>query len=97
MVLKFTKYLPAKSYKEFHNTYPDMELNQVKDDYRYENKLENCWTLDAVEHDKEVRFLFESMVDGLLEKYKLVSKSNPIRQRTIFDNVMENKLSDEQY
>lgn len=73
-----------------------MELNQIRDDYCYENKLENCWTLDAVEHDKEVRFLFESMVDGLLEKYKLIStSSNPTRQITIFDDVMENKLSDE--
>lgn len=74
-----------------------MELNQIRNDYCYENKLENCWTLDAVEHDKEVRFLFESMVDGLLEKYKLVSTSSPIRQKTIFDDGMENKLSDEQY
>ena len=30
------------------------------------------------------------MVDGLLEKYGLMSNSNPVRQKTIFDDVVEN-------
>lgn len=92
------KDLYKELYREFHNMYPDIELNQVVDDYCHENKLESCYTLDAIEHDKTVRFLFESMVDGLLEKYKLIStSSNPTRQRTIFDDGIENILSDEQY
>lgn len=75
--------------------YPDIELNQVKDDYCYENKLDNCFTLDAIEHDKTVRMLFEYMVDGLLEKYELVSALSPVRQKTIFDKQIEN-ISTEQ-
>lgn len=59
-------------YREFHNMYPDIELNQIVDDYCYENKLETCYTLDAIEHDKTVRVLFEQLVDTLLEKYDLV-------------------------
>ena len=59
-------------YREFQNMYPDIELNQIVDDYCYENKLETCYTLDAIEHDKTVRVLFEQLVDTLLEKYDLV-------------------------
>ena len=44
------------------------------DDYCYENKLESCFTLDAIEHDKEVRILFESMVDNMLDTYGLSEK-----------------------
>lgn len=84
------KDLYKELYREFHNIYPDIELNQVVDDYCYENKLESCYTLDAIEHDKTVRILFESMVDGLLEKYELISNSNPVRQKTIFDDEVEN-------
>lgn len=80
------KDLYKELYKEFHNIHPDIELNQVVDDYCYENKLDSCYTLDAIEHDKSVRNLFEAMVDGLLEKYELISKSNPVRQKTIFDD-----------
>lgn len=73
-------------YKEFHNTYPDIEINQIVDDYCYDNGLDSCFTLDAIEHDKVVRKLFESMVDGLLEKYDLVSENIGVREKTIFDN-----------
>ena len=88
--IRENKDLYKELYKEFHNMYPDIELNQVIDDYCYENKLDNCYTLDAIEHDKSVRILFEAMVDGLLEKYGLMSNSNPVRQKTIFDDVVEN-------
>lgn len=71
---------------EFQNMYPDIELNQIKDDYCYENKLDNCYTLDAIEHDKTVRVLFETMVDNLLEKYNLVPEKIITRNKTIFDD-----------
>lgn len=45
-------------YQEFHNMYPDIEINQIIDDYCYENKLEGCFALDAIEHDKDVLKLF---------------------------------------
>lgn len=49
------------------------------DDYCYENKLDSCFTLDTIEHDKIVRKLFESMIDGLLEKYDLVLENVTVR------------------
>lgn len=55
-------------YKKFNDMYPDYDLRQVADDYCYENKLETCFTLDAIEHDKTIRKLFERMVDNLLEE-----------------------------
>ena len=73
-------------YKEFHNMYPSIEINQIVDDYCYENKLDGCFTLDAIEHDKDVRKLFEAMVDTLLEKYELLSENVNIREKTIFDD-----------
>ena len=73
-------------FKELKNTYPDIELNQIVDDYCYENKLDSCFTLDAIEHNKTIRTAFESMVDSLLEKYNLLSEKVIIREKTIFDN-----------
>lgn len=72
-------------YREFQNIYPDIELNQLVDDYCYENKLETCYTLDAIEHDKTVRVLFEQLVDTLLEKYDLVLNKEKLVVSTIFD------------
>lgn len=72
-------------YREFQNMYPDIELNQIVDDYCYENKLETCYTLDAIEHDKTVRVLFEQLVDNLLEKYDLVLHKEKLVVSTIFD------------
>lgn len=54
------KDLYKQLYKEFYNTYPDIEINQVVDD--------------------------EIMVDGLLEKYDLISENVTVREKTIFDN-----------
>jgi len=73
-------------YKEFHNTYPDIEINQIVDDYCYDNGLDSCFTLDAIEHDKTMRKLFETMVDSLLEKYELLSENVTVREKTIFDD-----------
>ena len=72
-------------YREFQNMYPDIELNQIVDDYCYENRLEICYTLDAIEHDKTVRVLFEKLVDTLLEKYDLVLHKEKLVVSTIFD------------
>ena len=58
-------------FRELQNTYPDIDLNQIIDDYCYENHLDTCFTLDAIEHNKEIRTLYETMVDNLLAKYNL--------------------------
>lgn len=80
------KELYKQLYKEFHNIYPDIEINQIVDDYCYEDNLDSCFTLDAIEHDKAVRKLFENMVDNLLKKYDLISENVTVKEKTIFDD-----------
>lgn len=81
------KELYKQLYREFQNMYPDIELNQIVDDYCYDNKLDSCFTLDAIEHDKTVRRLFEGMVDNLLEKYGLNTDiTKDVKIKTIFDD-----------
>ena len=79
------KDLYKQLYWELENTYPEIELNQIIDDYCYENHLDSCFTLDAIEHDKTARKLFENIVDNLLKKYDLLSESNIMKHTTIFD------------
>lgn len=73
-------------YIEFQNMYPDIDLHQEQDDYCYENGLDSCFTLDVIEHNRNLRMLFTAMVDSLLEKYNLAAQSEPAtKQTTIFD------------
>ena len=73
-------------FRELQNTYPDIDLNQIIDDYCYENHLDTCFTLDAIEHNKEIRTLYETMVDNLLAKYNLTENLSDTKYKTIFDN-----------
>lgn len=61
---------------ELQNLYPDIDLAQMQDDYCFENKLDSCFTMDVIEHNKELRTLFEHMIDDLLDRYKLKSNSD---------------------
>ena len=61
-------------------------LNRTQSDHRWLLlNLQNCFTLDAIEHNKDIRKLFEKMVDYLLEKYNLISTEEPVKCKTIFD------------
>lgn len=63
-------------YVEFQNIYPDIDLAQLQEDYCFENGLERCYTMEVIEHNKDLHTLFEHMVDDLLDRYKLKSDSN---------------------
>lgn len=73
-------------FRELQNTYPEIDLNQIVDDYCYENNMDTCFTLDAIEHNKTVRSLYEKMVDNLLTKYNLSENIFDTKYTTIFDN-----------
>lgn len=80
------KTLYKNLYDELKNMYPDIDLNQMVDDYCYENHLESCYTLEVIEHNLTLRKLFESLVDSLLEKYHLNDTSDiAITIPTIFN------------
>ena len=61
---------------ELQNLYPDIDLAQMQDDYCFENNLDSCFTMDVIEHNKELCTLFEHMVNDLLDKYKLKPDSD---------------------
>lgn len=71
-------------YIELQNMYPDIDLNQVIDDYCYKNNLDSAYTLDVIERDTTLRSLFEDMVDNLLERYNLAENNINVYQETIF-------------
>lgn len=72
-------------YREMQNTYPDVDLNQLQEDYCYENKLNSCYTLDAIEHTPKIRILFESIVDNILDQHGLsLSDPTETKYKTIF-------------
>lgn len=74
-------------YIELQNTYPNIDISQEQDDYYFENGLDSCFTLDVIEHNKNLRMLFSQLIDNLLEKYNLVSTEDEVtRRKTIFDN-----------
>lgn len=71
---------------ELQNLYHNIYLVQMQDDYCFENELDSCFTMDVIEHNKELRVLFERMVDNLLIQYKLKSNKNKeyMMRETIF-------------
>lgn len=71
---------------ELQNLYPDIDLAQMQDDYCFENNLDSCFTMEVIEHNKELRILFENMVENLLDRYKLKSDTNEeyTYRKTIF-------------
>ena len=79
------KELYRNLFEELKSIYPDIDLNQIIDDYCYENKIDSCYTLEAIEHNIPVRQKFEKMVDNLLKKYNLLPEEAVIiRPKTIF-------------
>ena len=71
---------------ELQNLYPDTDLAQMQDDYCFENNLDSCFTMDVIEHNKELRILFENMIENLLDRYKLKSDTDEeyTYRKTIF-------------
>ena len=61
---------------EFQNLYPDIDLVQQQEDYCFEKGLENCYTMEVIEHNKDLRTLFEHMVNDLLDSYELISETD---------------------
>ena len=79
------KELYRNLFEELKALYPDIDLNQIIDDYCYENKIDSCYTLEAIEHTIPVRQKFEKLVDTLLKKYNLLPEDSVvIRPKTIF-------------
>lgn len=72
-------------YIELEDIY-NLDLNQYKDDYCFEMGLGNCSQLDVIENNKDLRDMFDLLLDSLLEEYELVDKiQKSTKRKTIFD------------
>lgn len=73
---------------ELQNIYPEIDLTQIKEDYLNENGLDKCFTMDVIEHNTQVRTLFENMVDNLLNRFELKpdAKEEYKFNKTIFED-----------
>lgn len=74
---------------ELQNIYPEIDLTQMKEDYLDENGLDKCFTMEVIEHNTQVRTLFEYMVDNLLNRFELKpdAKEEYKFNKTIFEDV----------
>lgn len=74
---------------ELQNINPEIDLTQMKEDYLDENGLDKCFTMEVIEHNTQVRTLFEYMVDNLLNRFELKpdAKEEYKFNKTIFEDV----------
>lgn len=80
-------------YKELEDTY-DIDINQIHEDYCYENHLlkTECYPMDAIEHNKQLRDVLTLLIDGSLIKYGLQTEEQlkNFKRKTLFDTEPNN-------
>lgn len=81
-------------YKELEDTY-DIDINQIHEDYCYENHLlkTECYPMDAIEHDKQLRDAVTLLIDSNLIKYGLQTEDQikNFKRKTLFDTEPKSK------
>lgn len=84
------KELYSSIYKELEDTY-DMDINQIHEDYCYENRLskDQCYPMDAIEHNTRLREALTLLIDTSLVKYGLQTENQVrnFKRETLFDRV----------
>ncbi len=82
------KELYSSIYKELEDTY-DVDINQIHEDYCYENHLlkEECYPMNAIEHDAKLRDALTLLIDNSLIKYGLKTEEEikNFKRETLFD------------
>lgn len=86
--------LYSSIYKELEDTY-DVDINQLFEDYCYENHLlrDECYPMDAIEHDPQLRDALALLINGSLVKYGLQTEEQVknFKRKTLFDREGENR------
>ena len=84
------KELYSSIYKELEDTY-NVDINQIHEDYCYENHLlkDECFPMDAIEHDSKLRNALTLLIDNSLIKYGLKTEEEikNFKRETLFDRV----------
>lgn len=85
--------LYSSIYKELEDTY-DIDINQIHEDYCYENHLlkNECYAMDAIEHNKQLRDAITLLIDNSLVKYGLQTEEQlkNSKRKTLFDTEPNN-------
>lgn len=80
--------LYSSIYKELEDTY-NIDINQIHEDYCYENHLlrDECFPMDAIEHNTHLRDALTLLIDSSLVKYGLQSEDEikNFKRKTLFD------------
>lgn len=82
------KELYSSIYKELEDTY-NVDINQIHEDYCYENHLlkDECYPMDAIEHNTQLRDALTLLIDSSLIKYGLQTEEQikNFKRETLFD------------
>lgn len=86
--------LYSSIYKELEDTY-NVDINQIHEDYCYENHLlkDECYPMDAIEHNTNLREALTLLIDNSLVKYGLQTEEEikNFKRKTLFDREPVNK------
>lgn len=80
--------LYSSIYKELEDCY-NVDINQIHEDYCYENHLlkDECYPMDAIEHNTQLRNALTLLIDSSLVKYGLQTEDEikNFKRKTLFD------------
>lgn len=84
--------LYSSIYKELEDTY-DIDINQIHEGYCYENHLlkDECYPMDAIEHNHQLRDALTLLIDSSLIKYGIQTEEQVknFKRKTLFDKLPE--------
>lgn len=84
--------LYSSIYKELEDTY-NIDIDQIHEDFCYENHLlkDECYPMDAIEHDTKLRDALTLLIDSNLIKYGLKTEEEikNFKRETLFDRKPE--------
>lgn len=91
------KELYSSIYKESEDTYDD-DIDQIHEDYFYKNHLpkDECYQMDAIEHNTKLRDALTLLIDNSLVKYglKAAEEIKNFKRETLFDREPLSKEED---
>ncbi len=83
--------LYSSIYKELEDSY-DIDINQIHEDYCYENHLlkDECYPMDAIEHNTKLRQALTLLIDTSLVKFGLQTEEEikHFKRETLFDRAV---------
>ena len=86
--------LYSSIYKELEDMY-NIDINQIHEDYCYENHLlkDECYPMDAIEHNTQLRDALTLLIDSNLVKYGLQTEDEikNFKRKTLFDTEVKIK------